>query len=177
MEEVWKDIPGYEGKYQVSNYGNVRSLNYRQTKESKLMTPVNNGLGYFQIGLRLPKQSKKLFYIHRLVYCIFNNVDYKTPLQIDHIDTNRSNNKLENLRLVTCKENLLNPLTTKKRKQVHRIKEGIPCGLFDLGGNLLKSFISYSEAAEYLGCSRTNILYHVRSKSRIFNKVYKIRYI
>ena len=63
---IWKDIKGYEGKYQVSNKGRVRSLDYKGTKKKKLLKASTNKEGYIQI--RLYKNGKgKTYFIHRLV--------------------------------------------------------------------------------------------------------------
>ncbi len=100
--EVWKDIPNFEGMYQVSNYGNIKSLaryisngKGKRYIDEKILTPIDNGYGYKCIGLR-NKQKKTVKYIHRLVAEMFipNPKGYK---QINHKDENKSNNKATNL--------------------------------------------------------------------------------
>ena len=97
MYEIWKDVVGYEGLYEISSIGNVRN---RKTK--KVLKP-NNTDGYNQVGLY--KNGKKKYYmIHRLVgFAFIPNPDGK-PL-VNHKDSNRKNNVLTNLEWVTHQEN------------------------------------------------------------------------
>ena len=111
--EIWKDIQGYEGIYQVSNLGRIKSLERIVTNnkhggvrivEEKILTPTDNGNGYKIIGLQKPKQRKN-FYIHRLVATAFipnpKNFGY-----VNHKDYNKSNNNVSNLEWCTQKENV-----------------------------------------------------------------------
>lgn len=66
MIEIWRDIKDYEGLYQVSNFGRVRSLNYHHTGKAEVMKPIKTTYGYFQVGL-WKNGEKKRFYVHRLV--------------------------------------------------------------------------------------------------------------
>lgn len=106
MTEIWKDIPDYEGVYQVSNLGNVKSIHINRV----MATSIRNG--YKQITLRQNNKSK-CKQIHRLVYEAFNG---KTNLQIDHIaEGNRLDNRLCNLQAVTCRENLSKSKLSKNK--------------------------------------------------------------
>ncbi len=125
-EEIWKDVVGYENKYQVSNLGRVRSLDrfikntgsFGDAKfvriKGKLLKPrtsKSKGLktGYYRVLL-----SGKNYCIHKLVANAFIPNPLKKP-QVDHIDCDISNNKVENLKWVTQKENRNNPLTKIKQ--------------------------------------------------------------
>ena len=123
MEEIWKDIEGYEGLYQVSNLGKVKSLNYNKTGKEKELRFNNNGTGYIQVGLTKNKEHKK-FLVHRLVAKTFiPNIDNKTF--INHIDGNKKNNDVNNLEWCTKSENQLHAYRTgliDKRKQSERMK-------------------------------------------------------
>ena len=88
-KETWKDIKGYEGLYQVSNFGNVRN------KKFKILKPRKNKNGYFQVNLSKNNKHKN-YYIHRLVAIMFlkNEYDYSC---INHKDENKLNNNINNL--------------------------------------------------------------------------------
>lgn len=106
IEEIWKDIPNYEGLYQVSNLGNVKSLNYRCTGKERILKKVKNKGGYDTI--MFSKKSKiKLFTVHKLVAMAFLEYipDGTQKLVVNHKDFNRQNNKLENIEIITNREN------------------------------------------------------------------------
>lgn len=110
MEEIWVDIKGYEGLYQVSNQGRVKSLDYNNTGEVKTLKLNKTGNGYLQVNLK-----GKILLVHRLVAESFiPNPDNKPC--VDHINTIRDDNRVENLRWVTPKENMNNELTKDKFK-------------------------------------------------------------
>lgn len=103
MIEEWRDVKDYQGKYQVSNLGRIKSLNYNKTKKEKILIEVENGKGYKTV--LLSKNGKKIrFYVHRLVYTAFVGV-ITDGYQIDHINNNKTDNRLQNLQLLTSSEN------------------------------------------------------------------------
>lgn len=114
MNVVWKDIPGYEGYYQVSNEGDVRSLDrVVHTKDNRelfyfgrYMTKTDNN-GYQQVRLR--KNSGGASYgVHQLVGMAF--LGYEPTgrhIVIDHINNIRTDNRLENLQIITQRDNIL----------------------------------------------------------------------
>lgn len=120
MEEIWKDIIGYENMYQVSNFGRVKSL-ARYTCQNHLLTEKilkisHNNKGYCDVSLR-KNGIRKHYKVHRLVAMAFVE-NPKNLNEVDHIDTNKDNNRFDNLRWVTHSENHLNPLTVElKRKK------------------------------------------------------------
>jgi NUMOD4 motif/HNH endonuclease/AP2 domain len=119
MKEIWKDVLGYEGLYQVNEYGNVKSLSRTITKgnityvtKDKLLKQSVDSQGYPYVNLSDYKKQKT-FRVHQLIAIVFLN---HTPnkhkgLVIDHIDGNKLNNMITNLQLITNKKN-----TSKDRK-------------------------------------------------------------
>lgn len=102
---MWKDIEGFEGRYQISDIGEILNV-----KKNKILTLKIDRYGYHQIGLRkLGNRTKHWFAIHRLVAIAFCEKPYNwKELQIDHIDRNKQNNVIPNLRWVTLQENIDN---------------------------------------------------------------------
>lgn len=107
-KEIWKDIQDYEGRYQVSNLGRVKSIERldsigRHVSE-KILKPTLEEWGYYCVILY--KESKKRYYqIHRLVAQAFIPNHQNKP-QVNHIDGNKINNHVENLEWVTGSENV-----------------------------------------------------------------------
>lgn len=102
MEEAWKDIEGFEGLYQVSNKGRVKSLNYHNTKKEKILKPII-GKGYKRVRLYKNKTSK-LYAVHRLVANAFLPNQQNLPC-VNHKDECRTNNVVSNLEWCTQKYN------------------------------------------------------------------------
>lgn len=101
MTEIWKDIKGYEGLYQVSNHGRIKSIRYKTSKLMVLKTDVH---GYVKVGLR--KSGKRTWYgVHRLVAVAFLPNPNNFP-QVDHIDNCKTNNHVDNLQWLTARENV-----------------------------------------------------------------------
>lgn len=101
--EIYKDIPGYEGSYQVSNYGNIKTLSDRWGRERILKTRINKGYSY--IGLYL-NHKRKMCAVHQLVAMAFlNHTPNGYELVVNHIDNNPQNNYLDNLELVSIRYN------------------------------------------------------------------------
>lgn len=101
--EIWKNINGYNGKYQISNLGRIRDTNYRNTNKIKIRKIQINNWGYQYV--RITENGKIIHYfIHRLVYETFIG---KIPenMQVNHIDENKTNNSISNLNLLCPKDN------------------------------------------------------------------------
>ena len=136
MEEIWKAIDGYEGRYEISNLGRVKSLPKMKgsgymSVESIMVNKLSNK-GYFSIGLRLDKK-KKFFSVHRLVALHFISNPENKPT-VDHIDRNPSNNNVNNLRWATlveqCENRRLIDYTPELRKRyVSRKPTEFLCGI------------------------------------------------
>lgn len=144
MKENWKDIKDYEGYYQVSNFGNIKSL-----RNNKILKKSLDSRGYNHFITSLNNKSK-LFKIHRLVALHFiPNPENKN--QVNHINGIKTDNTVENLEWVTAKENIQHALNNgllnliKKPKKIKNFNNGKiykdmnECS-FDL--NLSKTYIS-----------------------------------
>lgn len=162
MNEEWKDIPGFEGKYQISSLGNVRTLNYKRTKQTRLMNGVTDVRGYKCIAFREGGvgSKQKHFMVHRLVAGSFiPNPDNK-PF-VNHKDGDRSNNKVDNLEWCTRAEN-----------EKHKIYElGHPSGSMIPPKKVIcietgKEFESVSEAARQMGVCQGAISFALAVKDR-----------
>jgi hypothetical protein len=105
QEEIWKDIPGYEGLYHVSNLGDVKSLNYKKSKTEKLLKLAIASDGYFVVGLYKDSKSKQ-YKVHKLVAMAFlNHIPCGYEVVCDHKNDVKTDNRLENLQLVTARFN------------------------------------------------------------------------
>lgn len=181
MKEIWKDIKGYEGIYQVSSEGRVRSLDRIDSNNHPLkgiiLKPYISNSGYLLVGLyKQQKRDRKL--LHRLVAEAFiPNPDNKP--EIDHINTIKTDNTVflnedgsinyekTNLRWTTRKENINNPLTKTKMqinarkpskgkygKKHHRSK---PIIQYDKEGNFIKEWDCANDVERVLGISNKHI--------------------
>lgn len=124
MEEIWKDIDGYEGLYQISNLGNVKSLNYRNKGIEGILTPKINCKGYLWVIL-CHGPCHRCALIHRLVGEAFIENPNKYPF-INHKDENPFNNRVENLEWCTGSYNVryslaLHPERTKEFRRRNKI--------------------------------------------------------
>ena len=148
IQETWKDIPGYEGLYQASNLGRIRSF---KRNNIRILKPGKNrdGSGYYIVKLYLNSVRKNVS-VHRLLWTAFNGL-IPEGLQINHLNENKADNRLENLSLCTAKENI-NYGTRNKRageKLCKRIQ------MLDKNNNILKTFNSLKEAAQFLNKNKT----------------------
>lgn len=107
MTEIWKDVEGYEGLYQVSNLGRVKSLakwygfSYR---DEKIVSQVRNRQGYVILTLR-KTGSKRQVFMHRLVATAFLDNPIGYP-QVNHINGDKTDNRVDNLEWCTAKHNI-----------------------------------------------------------------------
>lgn len=125
MEEIWKPIKGYEGYYEASNMGNIRSVDriilstanilhteHTQLRKGRLLKQGNGRKGYKLVVLQRDGK-KKTFYAHRIIAITFIENPENKPC-IDHINGDHTDNRAENLRWCTQKENINNPNTLHK---------------------------------------------------------------
>lgn len=153
MEEIWKDIKGYEGLYEVSNIGRVRSLN----KRKKRVLKNENGYGYLRVSLS--KNNKlKHFQVHRLVAQSFIPNVNNFP-EVNHINGVKDDNRVENLEWCTRNENELH--CYKNNPELHKTSV---VNQYDLEGNFIKQWSSIKEAQLKLGINNVSACCNNRRK-------------
>ena len=147
MTEIWKDVNGYEGLYQVSNLGNVKSLGNNKSRKEKILKPIVQKSGHLMV--QFCKEGKlKGYLIHRLVAEAFIPNPLKLPC-VNHKDENPSNNSLENLEWCTVQYNTNYGTAIKRRVEKRSI--AIYCIELD------KVFLSSQEAYRITGVYQSNI--------------------
>lgn len=130
MQEIWKDIKGYEGKYQISNLGRVKSLKrvikrvvegkaFFKTEKEKILKPYKNSHGYLCCGL----EGKKIN-VHLLVGRAFIGENEK-GFVFNHKDGNKMNPVLENLEVITHAENCIHAVNFLRKDCIKIFYEGI----------------------------------------------------
>lgn len=116
--EIWKDIEGYEGLYEISSQGRVKSLNYFGHKNKSGILKMGIHMNWYYV-VGLTKDNKRtLFTVHRLVYQTFIG-ELIDDLVIDHIDGNSLNNNVDNLQQITQRENTIKGERTKNGSSVY----------------------------------------------------------
>ena len=148
--EQYKDIEGYEGIYQVSNEGNVKSLNYNHTGNERILRPaVNRSNGYLQVIL-WKDCKRKHHQVHRLVASAFiDNLD-NLP-QVNHKDECKTNNCVDNLEWCTCEYNQNYGTRNQRISETHTNgKLSIPIDMLTKDGELIRTFPSLHEAERWL---------------------------
>ena len=105
MREIWKSIKGFEGIYEISNHGNVKSLKRKFQPRERILRPGRSGSGYLTVALT--KHFKAHTYqVHSLVAFNFLNYEKRTyQYVVNHKDFDRENNNLDNINIITCREN------------------------------------------------------------------------
>lgn len=152
--EIWKDIPGFPD-YKVSNLGRV--ISYRG-KTAKLLRASKSWYGYEQVSLS-NGEKKRTMVVHRLVALAFIPNPEGKPC-VDHINTIKTDNRPENLRWVSHKENSANPLTVEHMDEARPlIKEKCshPVYVYDEELNELSAFTSTKDAAIEVKGNQGNI--------------------
>lgn len=187
--EVWKEIEGYEGLYQVSTEGQVRSLNYNHTGKTKILQQDTNKKGYKRVRLCKKGEKTKPYSVHRLVALTFLDNPNNLP-QVNHKDENPANNAVWNLEWCTPAYNMnygtrnkraseakkghivteetRNKIsTTKKGKKSPTFDKGKPVLMFTKQGEFIRRFDKgVPEANIYLGKPRNATCIYACIKGR-----------
>lgn len=147
MAEEWKDITGYEGIYQVSSLGRVKSL-----VRKKILPVHNTSNGYFQVHLYRDGKAKYA-YVHRLVADAFCDHGNQSQIEVNHIDGNRKNNIAVNLEWCTRSENHRTEIYIARQIEAKR-HTSKPVSQFTMDGEHIATFHGLHEASRQTGALR-----------------------
>lgn len=160
--ELWKDIPKFEGLYQASPSGNIKSL-YR----NKILKSEISKNGYSKVMLS-KNRKRKLVSVHRLIAMTYL-LNYSENLQVNHKDGNKQNNNINNLEMVTCQENIQhsfkNKLQIPKKGKEHpnykkygiKNKTSKKVNQYDLQGKFIRTWDSIMDVERTLKINNSNI--------------------
>lgn len=175
MQEIWKPLINWECLYEVSNFGNIKSLDryvnhcgHKRFCKGQLLKPTLHKSNYYIVTLRnsgIQKVSK----VHQLVMNTFNPNTTNQKLEINHIDGNTTNNRLDNLEWCTHKQNL------QHASKHHLLSTYKPINQYDLQGNFIKKWDSMKEAREFYNLGINSLNRACKSKTGI-HKNYIWRY-
>lgn len=163
FENTWLDVKDYEGYYQINGIGDVMNK-----KTGRILKPELIRDGYFRVELTKNGNGKK-YLVHRLVYeAFYGNIP--KGMEIDHVSTIPNDNRVENLRCVTPKENCNNPITKKRRDEANKKKaqdpktieatkraNSKPINQYSLDGQFEKTWASGADIKRELGYAYENI--------------------
>ena len=144
MKEIYKNIPDYNGMYQVSNLGNVKS--FKNNKNSILKISISNQ-GYNRVNLSKNGVVKKYRVYNLIAITFLNHMPNRFKIVVDHIDGNSLNDNLDNLQLITHRENI--------SKQNRDTTTGVVGVYFNKKAKRYTSQINIDGVRRYLGCFKT----------------------
>lgn len=183
---MWKEIPDTEGLYFASDKGEIKSADrmrkycsHNKTgyylRSGKILRQALNGHGYPVVSIAIPNKKTKVTAVHLLIAKTFIPNPDNLP-QINHKDGNKTNNRIENLEWVSCKDNIIhavktglnngpkNPYWTGKEGSLHN--RSIAVDMYDINGNYIKTFGSMRLAAKEMNCKDSHISQCVSGKRK-----------
>lgn len=201
MEEIWKDIKGFEGRYQVSNLGRIRSLGFKwkvynhpsgryiefNRKGKILKLRIGKRFGYCEVNLANMDGIIKTYRVHRLVANTFLPNPNNLPI-INHKDENKTNNVVcfnpdgsidtdhTNLEWCTSLYNLRYGTRVERMQKAVNEPRMRPVNQYDFDGNLLHTYHSIAEASRETGISRRSISHVCKNTFRHSANGYVFRY-
>lgn len=172
MKEIWKDITGYEGLYQISNTGIIRShdrlivippnpkstYGFSYIKKGQIIKQITDKSGYMKVLLYDKNSNRKNAFVHKLVVIEFVDNTDNLP-QINHKDENKSNNCVSNLEWCTAKYNTNYGTCIKRRseKQIYNNNRVKAVAKIGDNGEIIEEYISMRNAARVNKLPQSNI--------------------
>ena len=160
--EEWRDVAGYEGLYQVSSEGHVKSLERKvpkwdgeRTVKERILKPRTDHYGYLLVSLCAGGKSKTLK-VHRLVCEAFHD-NPENKLDVNHINENKTDNRACNLEWCTRRENVNHGTRNVRAGKAIAKALSKPVGQYTLDGDLVKAWQSANEVQRQTGFSQGNI--------------------
>ena len=155
MSEEWRDVVGYEGLYQVSDQGRVKSLertdSWGRTVKERILKPGAKGKGYLFVRLCAGGKTR-MFLVHRLVCQAFHENPDKKP-QVNHLNEDKTDNRACNLEWCTRRENMNHG--TRNERSAKALSK--PIGQYTLDGDLVEVWQSVNEVERQTGFSHSYI--------------------
>ena len=178
--EIWKDIEGYEGLYQVSNMGNIKSVDRyvphktfgKKFCKGHMMSTHTSNSGYETVNLCKDNRYKS-HSVHRLVAVAFIPICDSAGMEVNHKDENKKNNSVWNLEWVTHSEN--NSYGTKVTRQAEKVK--VPVIQYDKCGNVIAEWASATDAEKAISGKASGAISHcIKGKTKsAFGFIWKLK--
>lgn len=172
--ELWKDIEGYEGLYQISNLGRVKSLpklRGRSISEEKILRNKINKRGYHQVCLCKDKNTRKYPYVHRLTANAFLE-KLNDTFEVNHIDGDKNNNCVKNLEWSSHKSNIIHGWNNGLMENVRNStveKLGFKCRLIRIKDHEIFEFKTHKGVSKFLGFDEQWLSNSIRQCSNYTN--------
>lgn len=176
-QEIWKDIPGYEGVYQASDLGRVRSIMENMNRRKKVLSPCKTVWGYYQVRLTDDEHVCRHESVHKLVCLAFHPIPEEWRhllgtryLQVNHKDENKTNNRADNLEWVTPSYNSGYGTISARRLKTHKERKTktseATVNQYTLNGVFVRTWKSMAEIEREIGCNKSLICLCCKGKCK-----------